>query len=1583
MDCCPADYTRKNSECVGNFIGDGTDLEGWATDPDTCSGVCSLPLYSSNKLYNLVVDQNTGNVMLYDSKGTVKGQTRISNISGYKPAPSGYNPVPGVDRGKVIIGPTGGLQIQTYRPTPYKLDMKSDGNLVLYDKDNFVMWNSNTRGKDLTLKIQDVGNAVIKDSNQNILWSLIPYSDTYSDTCTGGLCTFPLVSANKQFSAVMLPEGDVVVYKGYDRSSFVWSTNIENKGAGGPYTLNMQTTDGNLVLYDKNNSWRWQTNTRGVKNTLKLKDDGNLVVVDAVGKLLWSTYNWTNQAPFGVCYSGTRTSTVKCLSSSGNPVDNSLCVGNPPSSSQTCITPRFLSMPPGAFYYIYNYDWSLRFRIYDNKFFLSSTTAPITNVSEAIRSFDTPKTEYNNHIKWLDRQNKLDCEADPLNGFKLQTPAASGLTYKVNCKGIDSRFVVDNSKLDNEKIYETALSETSGGIRFLDKHPIDCGTGKVLSKFAMAGGTGDDRMNFQYKCKNVLEPIECRDVFTDWAGPCTALECLDRQELKCNSDESISGFQLQGKFNDFNRYKYTCCKVISSYKFKVVSNNRVSELPYEIQNEKGETLNFFVVPSTLAVRITLGDSQTTNKITSATLTMDGRILLYDPAADLFYSVYDDEGSLWATSNSKAVSNTGVWKFQDQPGTNMGLTLWNKDIFPKYPMTPADYVEIFKDKSKTQVFNCAPGDVGGSDGNCGSCPRSQHNTGSVSWSPIFQQAAYDRTCPAQTKKIYGFNERRSSGTTSFLNWDLYCEKSADESEITPERRQACASLDPSVLDSEGKLDFCKCNFETSPITIDGTQIENENTKNVVYAPWSADTKSSEIYKTFCSQHDSSKGGPMFSTDKRCNAWCTSPGNEANCTAAKDAYCKLFPLHQECSMACSNNSMNCFKTYDTMCVGEALNTEQCQTWCKQKGVDCDSRLKGYCKDIRGQKLDNSNICGCFLPDDFYKNYFESLTKKIAIPPNMKEVPPSCYFTSCSTQDLKPYNEKQDGLKCPNVQSCIQDVEYTNTGTVTNEPTLTQNSECNFCPVNQIWSDTEKRCLAYFWKPDEWSRCSKEGKQTREFTCMDDSDNPVDSKLCTAKKPEDNNKSCSSYRWTGVWGDCDPTTLKQSRTNVCLDNTDKPADKDKCIQPPSTSRDCSQTVAKNTKENSEGLNELAYFDRHNLDCGLKPINEFRLKPLPNEIQFDYLCGGIGAEFLKTPKVSKNTLDVSRWPSSTALSGMESVDCGDGAVLSQVKYDVKDFGNNKGKYNYACLAVDPKPTKCEKRNTSFKTMSPSLHSLDQFDLRCNVNEALSQFQFKKNPANDKEFGYEFTCCQSPPKSNHWDESGEWGSCVNGIESRPISKCLNEFDKVQDDKLCPGKQPENSRACKTHWDFLDDGWSDCNSINNKQTNQPVCVSDTTNKELVNSMCAFIAPPPQTRDCTSSSSVYKWDLGEWGECGKNSVQNRAYVRCLDPTGQTVSNSLCDPLKEHKTSRKCTPANTYSWKPEADWSSCDQGKRSKTFECLDQNNSKSLDTRCSLTKPTDLSEDCTIEKKSYVLYYIIGVILLLGVIGGGVYFYKKK
>ena len=91
----------------------------------------------------------------------------------------------------------------------YRLEMQSDGNLVIYDGGDAV-WSSNTAGQGVapyTLAMQGDGNLVIYD---------------------------------KDYSAT-------------------WASNTAGKGEG-PYTLIMQG-DRNLVIYDKNNSAIWASNT--------------------------------------------------------------------------------------------------------------------------------------------------------------------------------------------------------------------------------------------------------------------------------------------------------------------------------------------------------------------------------------------------------------------------------------------------------------------------------------------------------------------------------------------------------------------------------------------------------------------------------------------------------------------------------------------------------------------------------------------------------------------------------------------------------------------------------------------------------------------------------------------------------------------------------------------------------------------------------------------------------------------------------------------------------------------------------------------------------------------------------------------------------------------------------------------------------------------------------------------------------------------------------------------------------------------------------------------------------------------------
>ena len=93
----------------------------------------------------------------------------------------------------------------------------------------------------------------------------------------------------------MQDDGNFVVYssksfnnKGKDFP--IWNSQTVNKGAA-PRRLTMQT-DGNLVVYDKNNSPLWNSGTAG-KGTgpfkVIMQDDGNLVVYEANGKYTWAT----------------------------------------------------------------------------------------------------------------------------------------------------------------------------------------------------------------------------------------------------------------------------------------------------------------------------------------------------------------------------------------------------------------------------------------------------------------------------------------------------------------------------------------------------------------------------------------------------------------------------------------------------------------------------------------------------------------------------------------------------------------------------------------------------------------------------------------------------------------------------------------------------------------------------------------------------------------------------------------------------------------------------------------------------------------------------------------------------------------------------------------------------------------------------------------------------------------------------------------------------------------------------------------------------------------------------------------------
>lgn len=188
-----------------------------------------------------------------------------------------------------------------------------------------------------------------------------------------------------------------------------------------------------------------------------------------------------------------------------------------------------------------------------------SSSGGSSSGGEILKGFSTPITQYSHNVRFLDRQNDIDCKTygSALNEFKLQAPF--GISYNVVCGGIDPQFLSSTTTRKN-----TPYSDNPGDIRFLDKHNLDCGSG-AMTRFRM--NTNGDKSSYEYDCKALKNSSNkvCRTVETDWSGGSNNLAMLNKLDVKCMENESITQFQILnganfGKWDDWNKYRYTCCR---------------------------------------------------------------------------------------------------------------------------------------------------------------------------------------------------------------------------------------------------------------------------------------------------------------------------------------------------------------------------------------------------------------------------------------------------------------------------------------------------------------------------------------------------------------------------------------------------------------------------------------------------------------------------------------------------------------------------------------------------------------------------------------------------------------------------------------------------------------------------------------------------------------------------------------------------------------------------------------------------------------------------------------------------------------
>ncbi len=154
-----------------------------------------------------------------------------------------------------------------------KATFQTDGNFVVYDSAGNAIFSSNTNNKNaVRLDMQNDGNLVIYNRNGNALWS--------SQTSQGNGGNY----GNNKYRNGTISKGHV-----FEKNKKLYSTSLK-------YYLVFQN-DGNLVFYSRSSQTPlWSSKTDGSGNRAEFQNDGNLVVYNNADRPIFTTNTETGNA---------------------------------------------------------------------------------------------------------------------------------------------------------------------------------------------------------------------------------------------------------------------------------------------------------------------------------------------------------------------------------------------------------------------------------------------------------------------------------------------------------------------------------------------------------------------------------------------------------------------------------------------------------------------------------------------------------------------------------------------------------------------------------------------------------------------------------------------------------------------------------------------------------------------------------------------------------------------------------------------------------------------------------------------------------------------------------------------------------------------------------------------------------------------------------------------------------------------------------------------------------------------------------------------------------------------------------------
>jgi hypothetical protein len=250
-----------------------------------CSGLCPKMMASENGLYTLMT--------------TINGRLELKDVANDKLL--WYQP-----RTPTDTSSASSPAVPASRKIVYQAGLNAlTGEFGLYNtNDQSSIWktavSNNMRDAPFKLVLQDDGNLVVKDSKNKVVWSTEtgkPPSTMKTNECKVGKCPSLFETQTGRFKVMLQHDGVLMLQSTIAPTKII--AKAMGKGLDGPYTLFLGQ-NGNLMILDKtndqtkpvwsSNSFRADDRQAGTYRAI-LAEDGSFTIRDGSGKVIWSADN--------------------------------------------------------------------------------------------------------------------------------------------------------------------------------------------------------------------------------------------------------------------------------------------------------------------------------------------------------------------------------------------------------------------------------------------------------------------------------------------------------------------------------------------------------------------------------------------------------------------------------------------------------------------------------------------------------------------------------------------------------------------------------------------------------------------------------------------------------------------------------------------------------------------------------------------------------------------------------------------------------------------------------------------------------------------------------------------------------------------------------------------------------------------------------------------------------------------------------------------------------------------------------------------------------------------------------------------